>query len=210
MATACTCLLGSGGCATVRTTLDVRVHDTPNGPVRYEGDIVGPYDDMDELVDVACTAMMQARAGSEVSGYCALFFDDETHESKWVISHVSPMREGVEHAGRTCELPGDPAAPASKSVLFLGAALEALNGPGWKWQPTHFLNQDTGETWGADTLVFDVASPGTCTVHGYIGFSRVVTRRVDGGFVPLGAVYNDHGLIQALKREEQSPLSSDR
>ncbi|WP_342377114.1 hypothetical protein NVS55_37655 [Myxococcus stipitatus] len=186
------------------------MHDIPNGPVRYEGGIVGPYDDMDALVEAACTAMMQARAGSEVSGYCALFFDDETQESKWVISHVSPMSGGFSHAGRTCELPGDPAAPAAKDVLFLGAAMEALNGPESKWRPTHFLNQDTGKTWGADTLVFDVSSPGTCTVHGYIGFSRVVTQRVDGGFVPYGAVYNDQGLIHALKREEPPPVSSSR
>jgi hypothetical protein len=166
---------------------------------------------MEELVDAACKNMMSAEVsspGNSRHGYCILFFNSPIFEApqdgdKWFISNITPMQGIPGGPERSCELPPDPVEPATKEMLSLGGAYfnSETQAPGGSehWRPTQFYNQSSSKAWDPDTLVFSLDPVGVCTVYSYSGFSRVVTVRRDGEFVPVGTIYNDQGIIQALK-----------
>ena len=87
-------------------------------------------------------------------------------------------------------------------MLFLGGVLGGSKANPEYWRPTHFFSQTAGESWWPDTLVFSLEPSGACTVYTYVGFSRVVTVRRDGDFIPTGTIYNEQGIIQTLKSAE--------
>ncbi|TQF09918.1 hypothetical protein FJV41_42155 [Myxococcus llanfairpwllgwyngyllgogerychwyrndrobwllllantysiliogogogochensis] len=190
------------GCVANNADLGIRVRDDPNGPVRYEGPLAGPYDDMETLVDAACERMLNqpvSSRGGQPLGYCAVFFSAPNDEGrdKWFIGHVAPLGVGGGDAGRSCVLPIDLVAPRSTEVLALGGGYDTSRGRR-NWHPTLFLNGRTGETWERDVLVFSTSTPTECGVYSFTGFSRVVTEVRNGKFVPVGTVYNSQGSIEAL------------
>ncbi|MCP3139990.1 hypothetical protein [Pyxidicoccus xibeiensis] len=200
-------LLGGGsGCATSGADLRIRVHDDPNGAVRYEGPTAGPFRDVDELVETGCERMVEHAASSRAErplGYCAVFFSapDDEGRDRWFIGHLSVLEGERGGTERSCRIPVDLVDPKEVEVLSL---LGAKGGPGHSgaWRPTHFVNQGTGTTWERDVLVFSLEAPEACTAYGFISFSRVVTVSRGSGFHPIGTVYNEQGIIQALAGSE--------
>lgn len=193
---------GAEGCASSRDALKIRVVDDPKGPVRYEGPLAGPHDSMESLAEVACERMLEQPASSRDGrswGYCAVFFSapDEEGREKWFVGHVAALQAGGEASERYCVLPIDLVDPSRTERLALGGAYASL--PGRRdWHPTLFLNERTGMTWERDVLVFSLASPDSCRVSSYIGFSRVVTSLREDRFVPVGTVYNGRGRVEQL------------
>ncbi|MFP2925096.1 hypothetical protein ACLESO_07740 [Pyxidicoccus sp. 3LG] len=197
---------GASGCATSGVDLRIRVRDDPNGPVRYEGLLAGPFDDVDELVETGCGHMMEQAAPSSVErplGYCAVFFSAPNDEGRdrWFIGHIATLDGDRNVAERSCTIPVDLVEPDEVEVLSL---LGATGSPGRSgaWRPTRFFNQSTGTTWSRDVLVFSLETPEVCTAYGFISFSRVVTVNRGNGFHPVGTVYNEQGIIQALAGSE--------
>lgn len=204
-------LAGMAGCATAAARFDIRVRDEPNGPIRYEGPLAGPYDDVDELVDTVCENMLASSAPTQDGprrGYCVLFFSAPAgSEEKWFISHLASLEGPPTSEERSCSLPVDVTEPAATEVLSLGGASTRQRAqdtsPRALWHPTSFLNQTTGGTWDRDVLVFSLEEPGACTVHGFIGFSGVVTVRRDRRFMPIATVYGEHGTTQPLLTRDE-------
>jgi hypothetical protein len=198
------------GCATASTSnsLEIRVRDDPNGPVRFEGPLAGPFDEMEDWVEAACASMMAQRTSDPGSlGYCAQTFISAADGEKWFISHITRMDGGPNNADRACSIPRDMLKPGEKEILALGGAYidqhgKDENGPEL-WRPTLFFNQTTGDTWDHDVTVFSVEQPGVCLVYDFNGFSQVVNIWRDGRFSPIGTVYNEQGLLQPLKKREK-------
>jgi hypothetical protein len=195
---------GGFGCAARATTsLAIQVRNDPTGPVRYEGQLAGPYDDLKTLVDTACELMESRPAdqGPSTPGYCALFFhaplvDSPSSGEKWFIASIAPLHVTNE-LERSCGLPMDPVEPTSVALLVLGGGSSRLQPPAASaWHPTSFLNQTTGRTWEHDVLVFSLEAPGACTVYSFSDFSGVVTRRQGKTFVPVGAIDNGEGVLR--------------
>ena len=202
-------LTGSWGCATHNADLNIHVRNAPDIPVRYEGRLVGPYDDLSTLVDITCKHLRAQPVGRQSlnpPGYCALFFHAPLFESptsgeKWFIPHIAPIG-GTNGSERICALPMDPVEPTRVAILSLGDASSASHAPASSasttWRPSSFLNRTTARTWEHDVLVFSLADPDTCTVYSFNGFSGLVTLRRGSKFTPVGTVSNDQGVIQPL------------
>ncbi|MBZ4420442.1 hypothetical protein [Myxococcus sp. RHSTA-1-4] len=200
---------GAGACATSRADLDIRVREDPNGPVRYEGPLAGPYDDVDELSEAGCERMLKHAASSRSTGalgYCAVFFSapDDEGRDRWFIGHVADLTGDRRGGERACAIPIDLVEPNGVEVLSLQGRMEGAPGRA-SWRPTRFLNQRTGATWERDVLVFSLEGSGKCTVHGFVGFSRVVTVSQGDGFRPVGTVYDERGAVQVLAGSEWLP-----
>lgn len=198
------------GCAIASTSnsLEIRVRDDPNGPVRFEGPLAGPFDEMQDWVEAACASMTAQRTSDPSSlGYCAQTFISAVNGEKWFISSITRMNRGSTIADRACSIPRDLLSPGAKEVLALGGAY--VDQPGKDetdlkpWRPTLFFNRTTGDTWGHDVTVFSVEQPGACLVYDFNGFSRVVNMWRGGRFLPIGTVYNERGLLQALQMREK-------
>ncbi len=203
-------LSNTWGCATISNnhsnSLEIRVRDDPNGPVQFEGPLAGPFDAMENWVEASCKSMMAQHASdTSILGYCALTFISAEAGEKWFISHITRLNGDPSTAERSCSIPRNLLKPEEKEVLALGGAYahqrgEAENTPK-SWRPTLFFNQTTGETWGRDVTVFSLEKPGTCLVYDFNGISQIVNIWRDDRFFPTGTIYNDQGIIQALKSE---------
>jgi hypothetical protein len=196
---------GTLGCVAHHVDLGIQVHDEPNRPVRYEGPLAGPYDDLEELVDTACEHMVRSPAslgGRHTRGYCALFFSapDEQGTDKWFIGNITPLEDVQATGERSCRIPVDLVERRDTEVLSLGG-VDSTPPEHESWRPTLFFNQRTRATWERDVLLFSLETPETCTTYGFVGFDRVVTRHRGNGFVPMGTVYNEQGVIQAVQDE---------
>lgn len=195
-------LLMGGACASARTDLDIRVREDPSGPVRYEGALAGPYDDVDELVEAGCERMEKHAASARVRalGYCAVFFSapDEEGRDRWFIGHIAELTGDRRGEDRACALPVDLVEPNGVDVLSLRGRTAGRG----SWRPTRFMNQRTGATWERDVLVFSLEGERGCTVYGFVGFSRVVTVSQGDGFRPVGTVYDEQGVVRVLDGSE--------
>lgn len=196
------------GCASSGVvSMDIRPRAVPNRGIEYEGPMVGPYDSFTKMAQVACQRMsaLQAQPGQpQRPGYCALMFPWPRDSRKWAFLHISEMTSTPAGDGRQCALPEDPVHPEVTSVLSLGGAptSPAATGASSTWRPTRFLNEKTGTSWDYDSMLFSLESPGGCTAYAYIGFSRELSVLQDDTWVPVGTVYNNEGIVQALKSGE--------
>ncbi|MBZ4421647.1 hypothetical protein [Myxococcus sp. RHSTA-1-4] len=186
-------------------SMSIRPRAVPNKGIQYEGPMVGPYDSFTEMAQVACQRMsaLQAQPGQRRRpGYCALMFSWPSDSTKWAFLHISEMTSEPAGGGMRCALPEDPVHPDDTSPLRLGGRFvpspsgEAASST---WRPTLFLNEKTAESWDYDSMLFSLEDSGSCTAYAYIGFSRELSVLRGDDWVPIGTVYNDEGVVHALK-----------
>ncbi len=194
-------LTTASGCAS--TNLEVRARRLPEGAIRYEGELAGPYSTFERLVEKTCsrlTASLSSVSGVGVHppGYCAGYFYSP-EDRAFFISTVTAMMGTPESEQRSCALPRNLLDPDNtQEVVSLGGSRPlASEQPASPWQPTSFLNQATREPHDRDLLVFNLEEPGTCVVYGYDHFRRLITNQRDDRFVIIGKVNRDGAISQA-------------
>jgi hypothetical protein len=169
----------------------------PEGYIRYEGPLAGPYETYDEMADAACEHMSQPLGAGEANralGYCALYFYSASDHA-FFISHITRIEAEAPGVERSCAIPVDLLKPEQKHRVSLGGVREPSQGGGPEappsWRPTRFLDLETQVAWDEDTLVFSLEQPGVCASYDYGYFQGEVSVRRGNKWFPLGKVFRE-------------------
>jgi hypothetical protein len=155
------------------------------------------------MVETACERMKARHTVGNAHlppGYCAGYFHSP-EDNAFFFSHVTDMVGAPGSEARACTLPRNLLDPDNtrEFVLLGGASPREARTPS-HWRPTQVFNQTRQRPHDNDLLLFSLDESGTCAVHGYESFPRVLTARQDDDrFIAIGKVRDDGEAISASR-----------
>jgi proteasome lid subunit RPN8/RPN11 len=200
------CVLGGAfGCA---TNPNVRVHRLDNGVLQVEGPGAGPFEKLEDLAANACefmTSQPGASNGDYGVEYCALYYYSR-EANGFLLSYLSDIKSQLKPGMKSCAIPRALSDPNHEDAIILGGAHTHPYTPpefsttdmsvGAHWNPTRFVDKETGRVWDRSLLMFVRDKAGQCWAYSYNNSTRIVSALREGKWVPIGKAYNDDGDLE--------------
>ncbi len=198
------------------TNPNLRASRMPDGSIKVEGPLAGPFRTLEELAMNACEIMTrQPGASNGIYGfeYCALNYYSP-QENAYFLSYLSDFRDKPDTTTKTCALPKLLDDPIHTDAIIVGLSHDHPHNREFSrpdlsirsnWIPTRFKNPNSEHIWDRHFMLFYREKTGECRAYMYNQATRVVYALRNGQWVAIGKAYNDNGDIQMLEGQDWLP-----
>lgn len=198
------------------TNPNLRASRMPDGSIKVEGPLAGPFQTLEELATNACEIMTsQPGASNGVYGfeYCALNYYSPK-ENAYFFSYLSDFRDRPDTTTKTCAMPRSLDDPLHTDAIIVGGDHEhprnrAFSKPDLSIRanlnPTRFKDPNSEHIWDRQFMLFYREKTGECRAYMYNQSTRVVYALRNGQWVAIGKAYNDAGDLQMFEGQDWLP-----
>jgi hypothetical protein len=189
----------------------------PDGSLKVEGPLAGPFRTLEELATNACELMTSqpgASNGNYGFEYCALNYYSPK-ETAYFLSYLSDFKKKLDSTtAKTCVMPTTVDDPSHQDAIIMGfdhthpqnRKFSKPDLTAWaRWSTTRFYDRGTGRVWDRHLMLFYREPTRACSAYMLDAATRVVSALREGRWVPIGEVYNADGDIRMFEGQDWLP-----